>query len=98
MTPTNLFLCLFVLIVKSAIQELGNFTVLEGKNNTLTCKVSGLSVPSVSWTSVPTWSRSPGNIRELTNISRSDAGEYKCEASNVCGNDSKSLFLTVHCK
>ena len=92
-----LFVCLFQ-SVKSAILDLANFTVLEGENKTLTCDVSGLPVPSVSWTAVSTRSRSPGNIRELTNISRNDAGEYKCETSNVCGNDSKSLFLTVHCK
>ena len=84
--------------MKSDIWALGNFTVLEGENKTLTCNVSGLPVPSVSWTAVTTGSRSSGNIRELTNIRRNDAGEYKCETSNVCGNDSKSLFLTVHCK
>ena len=84
--------------MKSAIEELGNFTIIEGENKTLTCNVYGLPVPSVSWTAVTTGSRSQGNIRELTDISRNDAGEYKCEASNVCGNDGKSLFLTVHCK
>ena len=89
---------LFVLIVKSAIQELNNVTVIEGEDTTLICSVDGLPVPSVSWTAVPTWSRSQGNIRELTNINRNDPGEYKCEASNVCGNDTKSLFLTVYCK
>lgn len=98
MTPSNLFLCLLILIVKSAIQELSNFTVIEGENKTLTCNAGGFPVPSVSWIAVSTWSRSQGNIHELTNISRNDAGEYKCETSNVCGNDSMSLFLTAHCK
>ena len=98
MTASNVFFCVFVLIMKSAIQELGNLTVTEWENKTLTCNVDGLPVPSVSWTAVPTWSRSQGNIRELTNISRNDAGEYNFETSYVCGNESKSLFLTVHCK
>ena len=37
-------------------------------------------------------------MRYLTNISRYNAGEYKCEATNDCGNNSASTFLTVLCK
>ena len=55
-------------------------------------------MPSVSWTRVRTGSRKEGDVRELINIHRSDAGEYNCEARNFCGNDVRSLFLFVHCK
>ena len=82
----------------SVIQALTNITVIEGENSTLTCHVSGTPMPSVSWTEVTTGYRTEGNIRVLVNVSRSDAGEYKCEASNFCGNDSKSTFVIVNCK
>ena len=82
----------------SVIQALTNITVIEGENSNLTCHVSGTPMPSVSWTEVRTSNRTEGNIRSLINVSRSDAGEYKCEASNFCGNDSKSTFLIVNCK
>ena len=80
------------------IQALTNITVIEGENSTLTCHVSGTSMLSVSWTEVRTGDRTEGNTRALVNISRNDAGEYKCEASNFCGNDSNSTFVIVNCK
>ena len=80
------------------IPGLSNITVVEGENSTLTCHVSGTPMPSVSWTEVRTGHRTEGKIQALVNVSRSDAGEYKCEASNFCGNDSKSTFLIVNCK
>ena len=80
------------------IQALINITVTEGENSTLACHVGGIPLPSVSWTEVRTGDRTQGNIRSLINVSRSDAGEYKCEASNFCGNDSKSTFVIVNCK
>ena len=55
-------------------------------------------MPSVSWEDVKTGSRTEGDVRELINIHRSDEGEYKCEASNLCGMDIVSTFLIVHCK
>ena len=82
----------------SVIQALINITVIEGENSTLACHVSGTPMPSVSWTEVRTGDRTEGNVRSLINVSRSDAGEYKCEASNFCGNDFKSTFVIVNCK
>ena len=82
----------------SVVQALTNITVIEGENSNLTCHVSGTPMPSVSWTEVRTGDHTEGNTRALVNVSRSDAGEYKCEASNFCGNDSKSTFLIVNCK
>ena len=80
------------------IQALTNITVIEGENSTLTCHVTGTPMPSVSWTEVRTRERTVGNIRVLVNVSTSDAGEYKCEASNFCGNDSICTFVIVNCK
>ena len=72
--------------------------MIEGENRTLTCNVSGGPVLTVTWTEVSSRSQSSGVVRYLTNISRINAGEYKCEATNDCGNSSASTFLTVLCK
>ena len=72
--------------------------MIEGENRTLTCNVSGSPVLTVTWTEVSSHSPSSGVVRYLTNISRKDAGEYKCEATNDCRNSSASTFLTVLCK
>ena len=72
--------------------------MIEGENRTLTCNVSGGPVLTVTWTEVSSRSQSSGVVRYLTNISRKNAGEYKCEATNYCGNSSASTFLTVLCK
>ena len=72
--------------------------MMEGVNRTLTCNVSGSPVLTVRWTEVSSRSQSNGVKRYLTNISRNNAGEYKCEATNDCGNSSASTFLIVLCK
>ena len=93
----NFFYLLFC-TVPSMVYPLENITVIEGENRTLTCNVSGGPVLTVTWTEVSSRSQSSGVVRYLTNISRKNAGEYKCEATNDCGNSSASTFLTVLCK
>ena len=53
---------------------------------------------NVSWLEIKTGIRFFENPLALTNVRRKQAGEYKCQASNPCGNDSKSVILTVNCK
>ena len=84
--------------VPSKVYPLENITVIEGENKTLICNVSGSPVLTVTWTEVSSSNQSSGVMRYLTNISRNNAGEYKCEAANDCGNSSASTFLTVQCK
>ena len=55
-------------------------------------------MPSVSWLEVKTGNRSSENLLVFTNVSRKQAGEYICEATNSCGNDSKTVILSVNCK
>ena len=69
--------------------------MIEGENRTLTCNVSGGPVLTVAWTEVSSPSQSSGVMRYLTNISRYNAGEYKCEAANDCGNSSSSTLYSV---
>ena len=72
--------------------------MVEGENRTLACNVSGSPVLTVTWTEVSSGSQSNGVMRYHTNISRSNAGEYKCEAANDCGSSFASTFLAVLCK
>ena len=95
---TLLIFHLLICAVASKVYPLKDISVIEGENRTLTCNVSGSPVLTVTWTEVSSSSHSKGVMRYLTNISRYDAGEYKCEATNDCGNSSASIFLAVHCK
>ena len=71
---------------------------VEGTHFSLVCNVSGSPLPTVTWTSVQTGNRFHGNTLNFTNVNRTQDGEYVCEASNQCGNDSKSTFVIVHCE
>ena len=55
-------------------------------------------MPSVSWVEVKTGIHSFENPFVFANVSRMQAGEYICEATNPCGNDSKEGILIVNCK
>ena len=71
---------------------------MEGKNATLKCTVTGIPMSSVHWFEVKTGSRFFENPLAFSNVSRKQAGEYICSASNACGSYSKSGILTVNCK
>ena len=61
---------------------------------TLMCNVSGFPSPMVSWMT-PDSQRVSGYKLEITNINRTQAGEYKCEASNECGNAAETTNIIV---
>ena len=65
---------------------------------TLSCNVSGTPPPMVSWIKVDGQMRINGSELVFTNINRSQAGEYRCEASNACGNVSETATIEVQCK
>ena len=71
--------------------------VIEGDNVTLLCRVSGMPSSMVSWMT-PNGQRHSGYMLELTSINRSQAGEYKCEASNECGNATRTASINVQLK
>ncbi|XP_015775159.1 PREDICTED: hemicentin-2-like isoform X8 [Acropora digitifera] len=76
--------------------QLQNVTAVEGQNTTLNCTVTGTPMSSVDWLEVKTGIRFFENPLAFSNVSRKQAGEYICHASNACGNDSKSGILTVN--
>ena len=84
--------------VPSSIQPMQNETLTEGGSVTLFCNASGMPSPSVLWIKVGGSQRTNGSELVFTNINRSEAGEYRCEASNQCGIDSKSARIDVQCK
>ena len=80
------------------ISPIPDKTVNETDNLTLACVAIGVPSPFVSWVKVCSGQRTNGSLLQLANISRSQAGEYRCEASNECGNAVETVNITVPCK
>ena len=81
----------------STVQPLQNETITEGGNLNLSCNVSGSPSPVVSWVRISTGERF-FSVLQLRNVSRSEAKDYRCEASNECGNASEAQNIDVQCK
>ena len=46
-----------------------------------------------------TWFKPDGqSVLELVNISRNEAGEYRCEVHSECGNETETVNIDVQCK
>ena len=84
-------------LAPSSIQAIDDKKVTEGDNVTLICDVSGMPTPMVSWMTLESQRVSEYKL-EVTNINRSQAGEYTCEASNECGNATETATIDVQCK
>ena len=78
----------------SSIPAIQDQNATEGDNVTLWCRVSGMPPSMVSWMT-PNGQRHSGKMLEVKSINRSQAGEYKCEASNECGNATKTASIHV---
>ena len=81
----------------SSIQAIEDKTVTEGGSVTLSCHASGIPPPMVYWVKAG-GQRVNRSVLMLTDISRNEAGEYKCEASNECGNATETASIDVQCK
>ena len=82
----------------SSIYPIQNETITEAGSVTLSCNASGMPTPIVSWIKVDDHTRTDSSELVFTNINRNEAGEYKCEASNECGNASETLWIFLQCK
>ena len=77
---------------------------MEGGNITLTCNVSGIPLPSVTWKqvgSLAVLSRRASFV--VVNVSRPGTPDetihYECTASNGVGSPATAIAsVTVHCK
>ena len=90
---------------KITVQPQGK-TKTEGDNLTLSCNTTGNPVAKISWTRNGTAVNSSGRISfsadnkqlTITNVSRTDNGEYRCVARNSLGNDtSNTAKVDVQC-
>jgi len=79
----------------------------EGGNLTLSCNATGNPVPTISWTRDGCPVNTSGRINfsenkkelTMTDLSRTESGEYRCVATNSLGNDtSNAATLNVQCK
>ena len=84
-------------IVPTEIEPIQDQNVIEDDNLTLTCTATGMPQPKVSWIK-PNGQSVAGHVLQFVNINRSEAGEYKCEASNECRNATQMATIDVQCK
>ncbi|XP_078379877.1 fibroblast growth factor receptor 4-like isoform X4 [Oculina patagonica] len=68
-------------------------TVEKGQTVALFCNVSGTPTPNVSWTHVNSGKKRFSDTWVITDIKVDDIGQYRCDAINKYGNDSKSIFV-----
>ena len=92
-------LLVYLFTVPSSIQPIRKKTITEeGENVSVSCNASGTSPLMVSWIKVESGEHFDGSELVFTYINRSQAGQYKCEASNECGNASETATIEVQCK
>ena len=82
----------------ASIQSIEDQFFIESHSTSLFCNASGTPQPTVFWINVASGQRTNSSLLEFTNINRSEAGEYRCEASNECGSAVEAVNITVQCK
>ena len=83
----------------ATFKQAKNVITVEGTDIEVSCNVTGIPDPTVMWRNVKNGDLiSDGNLLNITNISRAQAGEYKCSANNTCGLDSAMVNIDVQCK
>ena len=82
------------------MEQAENKTVREGDNAEVYCNVTGIPDPTVIWRKVQGGgcSLTEGKLLNITNITRAQAGEYRCTANNTCGEKSTVTSIYVQCK
>jgi len=86
--------------VPVAMELAENKTAQEGDNVELYCIVTaGIPDPTVVWKKVQGgYNPTDGNLLNITNITKAQAGEYRCTANNTCGEVSTVTSIAVQCK
>ena len=84
--------------MRSLIYPIQNKTITEAGSVALSCNATGIPSPMVSWIKVDSGERFNESELVFPNINRNQAGEYRCDASNECGNASEAAWIFVQCK
>ena len=88
----------YFITVPASLKSIQNRTITKGNSITLPCIAAATPPPMVSWVKVSSGHWVYSNLLALTNASRNEAGEYRCEVSNECGNASETITIDVQCK
>ena len=95
----------FLLVPIHIIGIRGKPSVFEGDNLHLTCEALSRLKPNITWTR-----KKPGNqgnsgvvqegkVLKITNINRTDAGEYNCSAYNGFGKpENRTVYVNITCE
>ena len=100
----NIYIFLIFLDPGSFTNVSNNASLLEGKDLQLFCDASGMPSPIISWVRIsPSGSESSvfyrGTSLDFKNISRTEAGTYRCTASNGVGSPvTRILQINVQCE
>ncbi|KAM9299638.1 igLON family member 5 [Gastrophryne carolinensis] len=88
---------LIVQVPAKIVNISSSITVNEGSNINLMCLAVGKPEPTVTWRQLRDGFSSEGELLEITEINRQQAGEYECITSNgVSSPDSKKVMITVN--
>ncbi|KAM8927826.1 igLON family member 5 [Pelodytes ibericus] len=88
---------LIVQVPAQIVNISSSITVNEGSNVNLLCLAIGKPEPTVTWRQLKEGFSSEGELLEITEINRQQAGEYECITSNgVSTPDSKKVLITVN--
>ena len=104
--PWSLLVIVWSLLVPLKIIEIsGKTTVLEGSNLHLTCTTLGQPEPNITWTKEKPGNQGntvvvqEGKVLNITDINRTDAGNYTCTANHGFGKpESQTVYVNVTCE
>ena len=84
--------------VPVAMKQAEHQLVKEGDDVEVYCNVTGIPDPTAIWTKVQGSETTKGILLNITNITRDQAGDYRCTANNTCGEESTVVNIDVLCK
>ena len=94
------YLSVFYSVGASIIQKPSSVIVEEGHKVSLNCQATGQPTPTVTWRkAVGHMSNERSRVfngrLEITNVTKTDGGDYICSAKNILNEDSAHTQITV---